>query len=214
MKKSIGIGSTALVLCMLFVASPASAEVSVTPAVVRIGAHGNFTLGVTSEKGMATTMLRLVIPSSVSNVKPNVKSGWATEIDASGGRVQSLIWKGGIIPADHQDDFIFGAQVQNGVGEIPWRVYQTYEDGSVISWNLDPQAIPSGYVGAEQSAMGPYPITRIADDISASAATQLGLWADPQIGFFLSLLALVFSLISFNVHPGHPMNLTGKRRRK
>jgi hypothetical protein len=42
-----------------------------------VGAFQTFSIGVPSEKDIATAGLRLVLPPEVSFVTPNVKSGWA-----------------------------------------------------------------------------------------------------------------------------------------
>ncbi len=150
----------------------ASAHVVVKPTAVGVGAYQTFTMGVPVEKDMATTGVKLVIPDGLKSVTPNVKPGWTIEVKKEGegdnAKVTEIDWIGGTIPAGQRDDFVFSAQAPSKEGEVHWKAYQTYSDGSIVNWDND----PTKEHGDDDSAGGPYSATKVVNDLIDSSKTQ------------------------------------------
>lgn len=105
-------------------------------------------------KGSATTSVSVTLPEGVIKAKPMPKAGW--DIDVVRGKyentyqyhgevtegVKSITWKGGKLPNDFYDEFVFRARVTdhfkaNEVIYLP--VIQTCESGS-NKWVEIPEA--------------------------------------------------------------------------
>lgn len=196
----------AITLALLGFAGVASAHVVVKPATVGIGAFQVFTMGVPSEKNIATTSVRLMLPDGLKFVTPNVKAGWKVVVkkQATGRKIMDddgmqmdemklteIDWAGGSIPAGQRDEFSFQAQVPTIATSLPWKAYQTYQDGSVVSWDQTPSS----------TSKNPYSMTSIVDDL-APAPSKISWWATNQINISLgiSLLALITSLVILIKH--------------
>lgn len=179
-------------------ASPSFAHVVVKPNQVGVASFQTFTIGVPVEKDIATTEVRLVIPEGLHYVTPNVKQGWNIEIKRTGegedSKVTEIIWKNGKIPANFRDEFLFSAQVPADETTINWKAYQTYEDGSIVSWENDPNTEqPKKADGSSDfSKVGPYSQTKIVDDL---AVEKKDTDATSKINnaFILGVIALVTS---------------------
>ena len=72
-----------------------------------------------------------------------------------------------------------------------WKAYQTYQDGTVVAWDADPNGIE------ESDTKGPYSVTAIEDDLTQS---------DGGSSKGMSVAALALATIS--------LVLAGKRSRK
>jgi uncharacterized protein YcnI len=159
-------------LCALLVAPVlASAHVVVRPNEVGVGAYQTFLVSVPTEKDIATTEVRLVIPEGLQSARPNVKPGWNVTIVKEGegeeAVVTELIWKGGSVPADMRDEFYFSAKTPATPGELIWKAYQTYSDGSVVAWDATAEEQPKDEAGEDDfSSKGPYSKTMVIDDLS------------------------------------------------
>jgi len=149
----------------------ASAHVTVRPSEVGVGAYQTFNVSVPTEKDIATTEVRLLIPQGLESVRPNVKAGWNVEIvrdgEGEGSQVREIIWRGGSIPADQRDDFFFSAKTPAEAGALRWDAYQTYSDGTVVAWDADASEQPKDETGADEfSVRGPYSTTRVINDLT------------------------------------------------
>lgn len=171
----------------------ASAQAVVTPSEAAAGSFRTFTLSVPAEKLLGLIHVRLVVPAGVLHVTPTVKQGWRISTTKDGaGNVTEVNWTGGRIPAGQRDEFSFSAQVPETVTTLTWKIYETYTDGSIISWDADPRAAQPAdkYGAADFSKVGPYSETRILSDIS-TAPGNVNLAASELASFVLSATALV-----------------------
>jgi uncharacterized protein YcnI len=166
----------------LFVAGVASAHVTVKPAQVGIGAFQTFTVSVPTEKDIPTTSVRLMIPEGLEHVSPTVKPGWTIQLvhaehqegeeamEEEGGDehadepIAEIIWTNGNIPASFRDEFTFSAKVPPTETSLTWKAYQTYRDGTVVSWD-----ITSGGEGEGENS-GPASVTKVVDDFKEQQA--------------------------------------------
>jgi uncharacterized protein YcnI len=169
-------------------ASVASAHVKVTPASVGVASYQTFTLSVPNEREGLTTGVRVEIPSGVTNVTPTIQTGWKLLAKKSGqgkdAPVTEIEWTGGIIPAGQRDEFTFSAKVPGTPTSLHWKAYQTYNDGTVISWDAAPAAAE---LDNDAAATGPYSITQVIDD-----ATPVKTPGSPltTVSIVISVLAL------------------------
>jgi uncharacterized protein YcnI len=146
------------------------AHVVVKPSEAGVGQYVTFSIGVPPEKGIPTTALRVVIPDGIESVRPNVKPGWKIEIkrngEAENAKVTEIVWSGGSIPADQRDEFVFSAKVPAQATSVIWKAYQTYGDGSIVSWDQAP-AKDEEKKDDDSENTGPYSQTKIIDDLKA-----------------------------------------------
>lgn len=122
-------------LAVLLTAGAAEAHVTVWPKQSAVNGFERYTVRVPNEKDIPTVKVRVELPpgSTFSAVLP--MPGWKldTEKDASG-KVSALVWSGGQIA---KGEFLeFGASVRNPkeAGDVAWKAFQTYSDGSVVAW--------------------------------------------------------------------------------
>lgn len=204
---------TLLAVAFMLIAGVASAHVTVKPSEVGVGSFQTFSISVPTERDMPTTGLRIVIPEGLEHVSPTVKPGWtirmveeegeeATAGEHEEGVVKEIIWSGGSIPAHFRDDFTFSAKVPAQTTTLLWKAYQTYRDGSIVSWELAPnQEQPKNQDGSsDYSKFGPASQTKIIDDLSNTDKTktpqQTGKYSKNSDALFVSMLAVVLSVLA------------------
>lgn len=180
-------GLSALMPLMAF------AHVVVTPSQANVGERVKFSISVPNEREVAVTSLKLDIPKGVTDVQPNVMAGWAIETIKSSDNVASITWSG-TIPTGQRADFEFKVQVPAQTGELDWKAYQTYADGTVVSWNEKPTTTATDN---EASTSGPYSITQVKNDLaqtsdSSDAASNQNVW--PLILSIAAVIIAIFSL--------------------
>ena len=195
-KKLLTLGATICSFSLLF-SGVAYAHVTVKPTEVLTGAFRTFTTSVPNEKDIPVTAVRLTIPSNVKSVTPTVKQGWEISTKKSGENISEINWTGGSIDAGLRDDFTFSAQAPDKSGEIVWKAYQTYQDGSVVSWNQKPAGTHDHE--SEDESKGPYSVTNVSDDEDVDAdnsedgASNVAQYILSGVAVLLSAVALVRS---------------------
>ncbi len=221
MMKKIMATFTSIISMLVFVA-PVFAHAVVKPGQAGVAAYTDFTLGVPSEKDVATTGIKLMIPAGVNSVTPIVKAGWKIEVINStqpgepddDGNVspipEAIVWSGGSVPAHQKDFFMFSTQVPSKETELDWKVEQTYADGSVISWTKSTNDQPKDEKGnPDFSKFGPYSKTMVVNDLKGSSSTSdMGMMHHPgsatstdKIQWFMLMSGggLILSLISIGM---------------
>lgn len=194
------------VIAVVFLANSniALAHVVVKPNQVGIGSFQTFTTGVPNEKDLPVTGLKLLIPENLASVSPNVKPGWTVSIKKTGegeeAKVTEISWTGGSIPAGQRDDFLFSAKSPSEAGVIVWKAYQTYQDGTVVGWDQDPNGPkPSITPGHDEGGLTPYSVTKVVNDLGASPSPVMAASADQSSSssniFSISALLLSFAAI-------------------
>lgn len=210
---TVGLAVLCGVMLSFCVTRTASAHVVVTPAQAGVASWTTFKVSVPSEKAVATYKLRLDIPAGLKHVTPNVKPGWSISTTKSGpgddAVITEITWIGGLIPAERRDEFFFSAQVPAEATTLKWKAYQTYTDGSVVSWDAEPQ-VPSATPGEKPaqdfSKSGPYSLTEVVNDL-APAPTKTPTDRLASLALVLSLLAIVASGISVRKVRNHTRSL-------
>ncbi|MHA0040368.1 DUF1775 domain-containing protein [Deinococcus sp. PEB2-63] len=99
------------------------------------GKSETYRLNVPTEKEIATTQIRLVVPAGVVISRFQVTPGFTRTVkrDAAG-LVTEVVWKGRVAPMEYAR-FFFQARNPAAAGEVVWKIYQTYSDGSVVAWD-------------------------------------------------------------------------------
>ena len=168
-----------------------SAHVIVTPTSVGVAATQTFSMSVPSEKDkLITTALRLELPEGLKDVKPTVHLGWSvTTKKDTNDSVTEISWTNGTIPFGQRDDFTFRTQVPGKAGELAWKAYQTYSDGSVTSWDQKPIA------GKEtDDSLTPYSVTTVVNDLTGTTSKSDSADTSDVSARLLSLLAIVIAV--------------------
>lgn len=192
MKKSI----LALILAFSLTATPAYAHVVVKPSEAKPASYQTFTVSVPNERDNPTVQVSLVIPNSIQSVTPTVKPGWqiVTEKSGEGEAAQTtrITWQGGEIGPELRDDFTFSAKTPAGSEKITWKSYQTYSDGTVVSWDK------SGNDPTESVTSGPFSTTIVTNDITPTVDKETtdnsSTNATVNRAFYISVASLVVAL--------------------
>lgn len=191
----------------LLLVKPADAHVVVKPSEVGIGERVNFVVSVPTEEDTPTVSLRLIIPEEIKSVRPNVKPGWKIQMIKTGTgeneRVSEIIWSGGQIPKDMRDEFVFSSQAPAKEATLDWKAYQTYQSGTVVSWDKNPSEIEEyeknhSSTGNEEdpNAPAPFSVTQVVDDLKSNEETVRKTQDNSliQIGVVFSLILSSVSL--------------------
>jgi uncharacterized protein YcnI len=180
----------ALAGSVLLGVSMVSAHVIVTPSKVGIATTQTFSVSVPSEKdGLSVTTVRLLIPAGMKEVIPSVHPGWKIEIKKDAKDVVTEIdWTGGPIPGGQRDDLTFNAQVPVSATTVNWKAYQTYSDGTVVSWDQAPVA------GKEtDDSLTPYSVTAVVNDLATSTSATKDGDTNDSLARVLSVVAIALS---------------------
>jgi uncharacterized protein YcnI len=157
--KLASIGVTASVLSLM-ATGVASAHVVVRPGEAVTAGFQAFTMGVPNERDTDTTELKLTMPAGLKYVSPTQKPGWQIDVEKDGtgedAVVKSITWSGGSVGVGFRDDFTFSAQVPAKATELQWKAYQTYADGTVVSWDQ-----PASATKEEGGTSGPFSVTKV-----------------------------------------------------
>lgn len=156
-----------LTLGLFILITPATAQVIVKPNEAGISAYQTFSVEVPNEKDTPTIAVRLRIPEEITHIIPNVKSGWTVTVheteDTEGNFMTEIEWTEGEIPVGQREDFRFEAKLPDKETTLAWKTYQTYEDGTIISWDQAPNTkMPKGEQAAKN--LGPYSETKILSE--------------------------------------------------
>jgi uncharacterized protein YcnI len=178
-------------ICTASVYEQAYAHVVVQPKQVTPGEYQTFTVSVPNEKDIPVVAIRLAIPDDVEVVVPTVKQGWSISMKKVGKNITEVNWTDGVIDVGMRDEFTFTAQVPGTEGEVIWKAYQTYRDGSVAAWDQAPGNSQS-HAGKDGSK-GPYSMTTVGEDKvvkSVFSPLDAGVYVLSGIAMIVSLIAL------------------------
>ncbi|HVV25709.1 MAG TPA: DUF1775 domain-containing protein [Candidatus Saccharimonadales bacterium] len=190
--KKIIVGLATAAVTVIALPAVAFAHVVVTPNQAGVGASTLFNVSVPNEKQVAVSSLTLDIPKGVQNVQPDALAGWdITTAADSAGNVTAITWTG-TIPVGQREDFKFKAQAPASAANLDWKAYQTYADGTVVSWDQNPAV--SGK--AVKNNVGPYSITKVVNDLSSGANNSggSGTSTTATLALALSIAALILSI--------------------
>ncbi len=177
----------------------AFAHAVVTPSETETGSRTTFSISVPNEEeNAAVTKIRLVIPSGIEGATPTVKPGWTITTTKDSGTVSEITWQDGTIPVGQRDDFTFRAVNPAKPTDLAWKVYQTYDSGKVVSWDQKPTKDEHAS-DDEESTSGPYSVTKVVAELSASAAATSASDANTSNSSNAAMIALGVSLTALLV---------------
>jgi len=199
--------STLIGIASLFLlATPAFAHVIVYPHQVGIAATQDFTVSVPNERDNPVTSVKLLIPAGLTAVSPNATSGWTINIKSKGSGDNAVIneidWTNGSVPVGQREEFIFQAQVPPTPTTLDWKAYQTYSDGTVVSWDVDPAKV-ANLSDAQQDALadkqkkGEYSTTQVINDLARSNDMTNSVNAATQNAQMAELFAGIAVILAF-----------------
>lgn len=171
-RRTIAYASMSIGALAFSVAGIASAHVVVKPSDVKTGTFQTFNVSVPTEKDNPTVSIKLEVPEDISSARPSVKAGWTIKTDKEGtgedAKITAITWSGGEIGAGYRDDFTFSAKTPDHPMDIEWKVHQTYQDGTVVSWDQ-----PSGSdTDSEDSTTGPFSVTKVVTESDQDMALK------------------------------------------
>lgn len=175
------------VMAIAMIPGVASAHVVVTPKQAAVGDHVLFSISVPNEKEVAVSSVKLAIPAGLENVQPNVLAGWDISTTTDNDTVTSITWTG-TIPAGQRADLIFKAQAPAKASELDWKAYQTYADGTAVSWDQKPVSNPAD---DDSSNTGPYSVTNVVNDLGSTTKTDSN-----NLSIFSIILSIFAVLLS------------------
>ncbi|MFC5847263.1 DUF1775 domain-containing protein [Deinococcus petrolearius] len=134
-------------LLLSFAAAHATVRTETGLTESRAGASETYRLNVPTEKAVATTQVRLVVPPGVTLTRFQVLPGFTRSVARNAdGLITEVTWRGRIAPEEYAR-FFFQARNPAQPGEVAWKVYQTYADGSVVAWDdTDPGQGPASKI--------------------------------------------------------------------
>lgn len=175
-------------------ASIASAHVTVQPKEVPANSYQVFTVRVPTEKEVATTQVKVVIPQGVAVSRFEPKSDWNYEIEKNAdGGIASVTWTAtgaGLSPTEF-GDFNMSGKVAEDAKELVWKAYQTYANGEVVEWTGAPDADKPASVTMVTEAM-----TGDAHGATTAADDGDDKGRDP-LTFSLAAAAMGLSVVAF-----------------
>lgn len=202
MKKLFAILPVFLVAAF-FIVGVASAHVTVDPEKVPSDSYQKFTVKVPTEKDIATTAVKVVIPKGVDVVMFEPVPDWHYQLEKDKtGKVTSVTWKAddqGLLP-EQFGEFKMMGKVAPDAKQLAWKAYQTYKDGSVVKWvgpigSEYPASVTTIVPASADSAHGGHKeADRMADMKTNDAATTQT--SDNQWPLYLSILAVIFSAVA------------------
>jgi periplasmic copper chaperone A len=131
-----------------------------------------------------------MLPDGLKDIMPTVTPGWT--ITTSGSEID---WTGGSIPSGQRADFTFRAQVPASPTTLKWKAYQTYSDGSVVSWDQDP--VPGH---EEDDSMTPYSQTTVINDLTPSPTPETqSSNSSASTAETFAIVALALSAVSLGI---------------
>lgn len=189
----------------------ALAHVVVRPGDAKTGTYQTFTVSVPVERKSPTVKVEVYIPMGVTSVTPTVKPGWTIETekhDEDGtSMISAITWTGGEVGVGLRDEFTFSAKTPDEPTDLQWKAYQTYKDGTVVSWDQESKASEE----SEDATTGPFSVTKVAVDSdqdkalknadSKASSAQHGATNALYAGIGAGVLALIALVVALMRNP-------------
>lgn len=178
-----------LILCfaLLTTVSSISAHVDIKPEEAGVASEEMFVIDVPNEKEISTTGVRVVLPGGLKDISPFAKAGWKISTKKDGDNVKEISWTEGVIPSEQIDQFSFHAQVPSQETTLNFKFYQTYQDGTQVSWDQESGA-------NNKEGFGPSAKVKIINDLKPISENSLS--TKDIIFYSLTSIAITISVIS------------------
>lgn len=131
-------------LLLSFAAAHATVRTETGLTESKAGVSETYRLNVPTEKEIPTTAVRLVVLAGVTITRFQVLPGFTRSVVKNAdGLITEVTWRGRVAPQEYAR-FFFQARNPAQPGEVAWKVYQTYADGSVVAWDdTNPEQTPA-----------------------------------------------------------------------
>lgn len=131
-------------LLLSFAAAHATVRTETGLTESKAGVSETYRLNVPTEQEIPTTAVRLVVPAGVTITRFQVLPGFTRSVVKNAdGLITEVTWRGRVAPQEYAR-FFFQARNPAQPGEVAWKVYQTYADGSVVAWDdTNPEQTPA-----------------------------------------------------------------------
>ncbi|WP_018465105.1 DUF1775 domain-containing protein [Calidithermus timidus] len=113
----------------------------------KVGVSETYRLQVPVERPMATVEIRMIVPEGFVLTRFLQTPGWERSVvkDANG-LIKEVTWKGRLEDGEFVR-FVFQGRNPQTPGTLVWKVYQKYEDGTVVAWDdSDKEKAPASKV--------------------------------------------------------------------
>lgn len=124
--------ATLIAIAGVFIATVASAHVTVWPDQSQPGASERYTVRVPTEGKVPTTSVDLDVPPDVTVTGVLVGGGYTYDVRRDGDRIVGITWKLEIKPGEI-GEFVFFARNPKA-GQISWKAHQRFSDGTSADW--------------------------------------------------------------------------------
>lgn len=196
------------VVSLFIYISPAFAHIIVHPNQVGIAATQDFIVNVPNEKDNPVISVKLIVPDGITSVVPYVIAGWAISTKTNGtgdnATVTEIDWDNGSIPVGQAAELGFQAQVPAKQTTLAWKAYQTYSDGTVVSWDVNPAKLKN-LSDAQQDALaekqnkGVYSTTQVVNDLTGKAVLAATTQSQDSTNKILIEISIVLAGIAVSV---------------
>lgn len=94
----------------------------------------------------ATTAVRMVVPDGFTLTRTVQAPGWQRTFEKdAGGKITAVVWTGRI-QLQEIARFLFQGTNPKVAATLTWKVYQTYEDGTVTAWDDASKDFPASFI--------------------------------------------------------------------
>ncbi len=188
-----------LAVAVLAVPMRAAAHVTVAPSEVLVSSRQTFAVSVPNERDVPVVGVRLVVPEGLTSVRAHAKPGWTIQVATTGEgedvNTSEIIWSsaGSDVPVSMKDEFLFGARLPADAGELQWKAYETYADGTVVAWEQEP--------GSQRPASVTRVLAELPAETAVEAARSEAADADKSadMALYVALAALALGVVSLVV---------------
>lgn len=209
-RAALGTLAAACTACLVLVAAPGWAHVTVNPGEAEQGGYTALSFRVPNETdSTATTRVQVFMPEDhpIASVSVKPHPGWhaqvrtaklATPLSTDDGEVTEAVtrvtWtadssRNALKPGEY-DDFDLSVGPLPEVSSLNFKTLQTYSDGTVVRW-IDPPA-PEGQPEPEH----PAPVLTLVPGSGDGAANTAGTASDSGSGDGRATTALVLSILA------------------
>jgi uncharacterized protein YcnI len=129
-----------------------------------------YTLNVPTETEVPTVQVRLLVPRDFEIEMIAHNPLWQiTKLRDERGYIREVTWSGSSIPPQTFAEFKLLVRNPASPGTSLWKIEQSYQDGSVATWEAQTQIVPPANVGGAQRAEEAWRAAQVATTVSLVA---------------------------------------------
>jgi len=129
-----------------------------------------YTLNVPTETAAPTVQVRLLVPREFEIEMLEHSQVWQiTRTRDERGYIRDVTWSGGSIPPQTFAEFKLLVRNPTAPGTYSWKIEQSYQDGTVATWEAQTQIVPPTPVSGTQRAEEAWRAAQVATTVSLVA---------------------------------------------